>query len=257
MDPVPHQALRLAEDLNTHAPLRSGSELILRNTHTIHLRPGSGPGATVVQRLRLAGQDIPGILQDVRLTLAGRGRTGASWEVGPSATPVDLVDRLIALGLTPDPHEPVASGMVLTSPPPCGPPEIQVRAVESVADFEVSRRILETAFRTTIETGIDEEYRDFQGSAGWVRFLATHDDRPVATADAVAAEGAIILAGGATLPDARGHGAYRSLVRARWEAAAAFGTPCLVTQAGSMSRPILERLGFREVTRIRILIDGS
>ena len=257
MDPVPPQVLRLAEDLNTHAPLRPGSELLLRETHTIHLRPGSDPQATVVQRLRLVDQDPQEILEDVRRTLAARGRTGATWEVGPSATPSDLVDRLIALGLTPDPHEPIASGMVLTSPPPPGPSDILVRTVETIVDFEISRRILETAFRTTMETGVEEEYRDLQGSAGWARYLATHDGRPVATADAVAADGAIILAGGATLPDARGRGAYRSLVRARWEAAVSFGTPCLVTQASSMSRPILEGLGFREVTRIRILVDGS
>ena len=59
------------------------------------------------------------------------------------------------------------------------------------------------------------------------------------------------LFGGATLPEARGRGAYRALVAARWEDAVARGTPVLVTQAGAMSRPILARLGFREVCEIR------
>ncbi len=63
------------------------------------------------------------------------------------------------------------------------------------------------------------------------------------------------LFGGATLPAARGLGVYRALVHARLEDAAARGTPVAVTQAGRESRPILERLGFREVCRIRILID--
>jgi hypothetical protein len=44
-------------------------------------------------------------------------------------------------------------------------------------------------------------------------------------------------------------------VAARWEDAVARGTPTLVTQAGRMSRPILERLGFRAVCEIRILVD--
>ena len=56
-------------------------------------------------------------------------------------------------------------------------------------------------------------------------------------------------------PEARGRGAYRALVDARWEAAAERGTPALVTQAGAMSKPILERLGFRGVCEITILLD--
>jgi hypothetical protein len=64
-----------------------------------------------------------------------------------------------------------------------------------------------------------------------------------------------VLNGGSTVPHARGRGAYRALVRARWEAAAGRGTPAVVTQASSMSRPILERLGFRIVGAIRILLD--
>ena len=61
--------------------------------------------------------------------------------------------------------------------------------------------------------------------------------------------------GGATLPEARGRGVYRALVAARWEDAVARGTPALVTQAGAQSRPILARLGFRELCEIRILLD--
>ena len=63
------------------------------------------------------------------------------------------------------------------------------------------------------------------------------------------------LFGGSTLPEARGRGAYRALVAARWEDAVARGTPALVTQASPMSRPILRQLGFRELCEIRILLD--
>ena len=47
--------------------------------------------------------------------------------------------------------------------------------------------------------------------------------------------------------DARGRGAYRALVRARWDAAVERGTPALTVMAGSMSAPILDRLGFATV----------
>lgn len=63
------------------------------------------------------------------------------------------------------------------------------------------------------------------------------------------------LFGGATLPDARGRGAYRALIRARWEYARASRAPALLTQAGAMSRPILERLGFRRIGHIHMLED--
>ena len=55
---------------------------------------------------------------------------------------------------------------------------------------------------------------------------------------------------------ARGRGAYRALVRARWDDAVAAGTPVLITQAGRMSLPILERLGFRAVCEIQVLLDA-
>jgi len=52
-------------------------------------------------------------------------------------------------------------------------------------------------------------------------------------------------------------GAYRALVRARWDDAVAAGTPVLVTQASGLSRPILERLGFRAVGPVVELIDET
>src|SRR5207253_3301715 len=63
------------------------------------------------------------------------------------------------------------------------------------------------------------------------------------------------LAGGGTLPDHRGRGAYTALVRARWEAAAERGTPVLTVGAGTMSRPTLERLGFSIVGWEDCLLD--
>ena len=86
-------------------------------------------------------------------------------------------------------------------------------------------------------------------------YLAYVDGRPVARGSAAFGERGATLFGGSTLPEARGLGAYRALVAARWEDAVARGTPVLVTQAGPMSRPILARLGFREVCEIRILVD--
>jgi GNAT superfamily N-acetyltransferase len=65
----------------------------------------------------------------------------------------------------------------------------------------------------------------------------------------------LLLYGGATRERARGRGAYRALLRARWDEVVARGTPALMTQAGAMSRPILERLGFEPVGHVHMLLD--
>ena len=54
---------------------------------------------------------------------------------------------------------------------------------------------------------------------------------------------------GPTRPDR-----HRALIRARWDALA-LGTAGLITQGGSMSRPILERLGFERVGEVHMLLD--
>ena len=60
----------------------------------------------------------------------------------------------------------------------------------------------------------------------------------------------------ATAAWARGRGAYRAIVRARWDAAVARGTPALVTHADpATSGPILRRCGFRFVCELRRLED--
>jgi len=63
------------------------------------------------------------------------------------------------------------------------------------------------------------------------------------------------LFGGSVLPGARGRGVYRELVRARWQAAVDRGTPALTVQAGRMSRPICERLGFGYLASVRVFVD--
>jgi hypothetical protein len=90
------------------------------------------------------------------------------------------------------------------------------------------------------------------------RYLAFVDGKPSAVGSAArTSAGVVALTGGATLPEARGRGAYRALVRARWDDAVVAGTPVLVAQASGLSRPILERLGFRAVGPVVELIDET
>ena len=85
--------------------------------------------------------------------------------------------------------------------------------------------------------------------------VASIDGEVVATGTSAPTEHGLLLFGGATLPAARGRGAYRAVLHARWQDAVANGTPALITQGGSMSRPILERLGFERVGEVHMLLD--
>lgn len=68
-------------------------------------------------------------------------------------------------------------------------------------------------------------------------------------------EHGIDLSGAAVLPTARGRGVYRALIVHRWRDAVERGTPALTVQAGAMSTPILEQLGFVTVARTVHLRD--
>jgi GNAT superfamily N-acetyltransferase len=85
--------------------------------------------------------------------------------------------------------------------------------------------------------------------------VALLDGEVVSAGTSAPTDHGLLLYGGATVPRARGRGAYRALLRARWDEAVERGTPALITQGGSMSRPILERLGFERVGEVHMLVD--
>ena len=55
---------------------------------------------------------------------------------------------------------------------------------------------------------------------------------------------------------ARGNGAYRALLAARWADAVRLGKPALVIHAGAMSRPIVARCGFEPVCEVLVMEDA-
>ena len=248
----------LAENANTYTPLAADEERIVDPRYVISLGAGSDPHFTVVQRLRLGSEGVDEAVDEIRGLIAARGRTACTWEVGSSAEPHDLVERLLALGCEAD-REPLAIGMVLTEPPRDDTPNVTARRVLTFAEYEEAIRIAHEAFdmpQASTEEALARAPMDYQREGdGWRTYVAFVDGRPVARATVAFTEHGALLFGGATREAARGRGAYRALVRARWDDAVARGTPVLVTHAGAMSRPILAALGFREVSRIDILLD--
>jgi GNAT superfamily N-acetyltransferase len=151
--------------------------------------------------------------------------------------------------------------MVAVTAPQHEPTDVVVRRVESLDEYLAAHLVTADVF------GMDDEFRQaFLGRAErlWevehkvglvATFVALIDGEVVASARAYLGQTAVFLAGGGTRPDARGRGAYRALVRARWDAAVERGTPALTVGAGEMSRPILERLGFTIVGWYDCLLD--
>ena len=242
--------LELAENANTYTPLGPKDERVVTDRYVLWMGAGDDPGWNVAQRFRFEPEELDGVRAEIHGHLRDRGRTACTWEVGTHARPAGLVDRLHALGLVDDEPTALAIGMVLTEPPAAGPADIEVRRVTTDDEFHEAERIAAIAF------GMGEpSKRRYVPDPNNVIYLAFADGEPVARGSAAFGDRGATLFGGSTLPEARGHGAYRALVAARWEDAVARGTPVLVTQAGPMSRPILVRLGFREVCEIRILVD--
>jgi GNAT superfamily N-acetyltransferase len=253
-------ARRLAEDAFVYTPRWPTQQWEERDGYFLLHGVSSHHAFGLVLRLRL-GADVERVVEEVRAWFAARGRREFTWLVGDSSTPTDLRQRLLRLGARPDAHEPVYAGMVLAEQPP--PVEgLEARPVETFEEFAAAR---ELGWDTL---GISEEEREgprSRLSEAWEEYrqvdilvFATFvDGRPVACGGVSFTPYGAYLAGGGTHPDYRGRGCYRALVRARWDAAAARGTPLLAVHAGTMSKPILDRLGFRQIATVHALVDRA
>jgi hypothetical protein len=257
---VTPEILALAEMLPLYLPLLPGRERLDcdRFSALLHHRPD--PYRNLVLRVRVAPADVEATVAEVRALYRARGTMEITWEVGPSSTPPDLAARLLALGMIPAPADPELAGMVLTQAPAEAGAGVRVERVRTLEGFRAQKLIYHRGFGQGAAAPSDAEIaEDFERRRGReehrASYLAFDGDVPVATADAIFVDGAVVLTGGATLPEARGRGVYRALVQRRWEEAIARGTPVLVVQAGRMSRSILERLGFVEVARVKMLRD--
>ena len=122
---------------------------------------------------------------------------------------------------------------------------VEVRRIESDDEHRIGIEVFERGWGTPRPT------------LAWLdgEWLAYVDGEPVAWAGAIACEHGLFLTGGVTLPEARGRGAYRALVRARWDDAVRRGTPGLVVHAEEASRRVLERIGFEHVQDVVELVS--
>jgi GNAT superfamily N-acetyltransferase len=244
--PTPEQ---LAENTGMYLLPRPFYETVVTDDYTYH----AGPNNAWVLDIREPN------VEWARSESRRRGLPLVEWWVGWSARP-SLAAELLSLGLVPDDDEPVLTGMTCASPPPEAP-HVDVRAIETAAqyleaiavDWEVWQIAEdERARRRAIEV---ERFDEDQAAGTAHHWAAYHQGRPIGFGRGIDMEGGVALMGGAVLPQARGRGVYRALVHARWLHAVARGTPLLVVQAGRMSAPVLDGLGFRRHGQIRLFAD--
>ncbi len=199
---------------------------------------------------------IEHLVDAVRQSLVLEQRERAIWIVPEASVPNGLAQRLSALGMRPNDVPGVEARDAAD-----GLRRGTAAGAETFDEFRAALLVVTDAF------GMDEQARKafeeraerlwaFRSDPGSIEtFVALADGEGDAFAGARYGRTAVYLAGGGTHPDHHGRGAYRALVRARWEAAVARGTPVLTVGAGSMSRPILERLGFSIVGWADNLLD--
>jgi hypothetical protein len=204
-----------------------------------------------VERIRLREDELAAAIADVDRFMHESETGRASWWLTERSTPSE--DAFLAAGLQLDEADHLHAAMVLTREPPTVE-GVEVRRVGTLEEYAESRRLALDAFANPHQRHPTEA----ELAAEWEHqvdpiFTAWLDGRMAATGRAIYTRAGGYLMGGSTAAWARGRGAYRAVVRARWDEAARRGTPALAVGAGSMSRPILERLGFEQVLQFRRL----
>lgn len=244
----------IAEYPNSFGPLGPDDERIETERYT--LCTAAARTWNTVQRQRFSAEEVDDVLEEVRSLLRARGRYKTQWEVGSSAEPTNLVDLLLGRGLVRD-KDPYAIALVLTEAPPSPAASIVARRVETFEEFTAANEVQWQAFEmpedevAEARALLQQRWRQTPSimHAAWL------DGEIVCAGTCAPTPHGLLLYGGATVSRARGRGAYRALLRARWDEAVARGTPALITQGGSMSRPILEGIGFERVGHVHMLLD--
>ncbi len=177
------------------------------------------------------------------------------WKVYGNDTPADLRERLLARGFEAEEPEALLALDLAEAPERLwAPVAANVRRILQPQGIDDVMRVNEAVWGEMNDDLAQELRRDMSEapqslsvyvvydpapggqpvSAAWIRF---HEGRDFAD-----------LWGGSTLEEHRGRGHYSALVAARAQEARSRGYRFLTIDASAMSRPILEKIGFRFLT---------
>jgi GNAT superfamily N-acetyltransferase len=259
---IPHDVSELALHPSRELPPAPGTERIERDGYLLVLDPF--PTAQIVEPIDVTPEGVEKAVESARRIARERHKSVLAWWVGPDWH--HLEEQLEAAGLANDDTpglEAVENAMVLLEPPRTRVAEgVAVKATETYEEFVAALQVGMEAFdfpeamRTGALAEAPERWEEYTTPSNPGRqFIASIDGRIIGTAYAVLGSAGVNLFGGSVLEEARGLGVYQALIAARWEAAVARGTPALTVQAGRMSKPIVEKLGFVGVGQAHIYVD--
>lgn len=255
----PSEAVRrLALDPFGELPTPREVELVDLGGAIVSINPW--PAAQIVRPVGVRPVDVATTVDAARAVARERGKRVLAWWITSEndALAAPLEEAGLVNADTPG-FEAVENGLALVSPPTGQPAEgLQIGAVKSWEDYAAAAEVTQAVFELpeVAEDELRQRHAEYLAAIDLgVTLFASIDDRMVATAHAAFGTVGINLFGAAVAPEARGRGVYRSLVLARWELALERGTPALTVQAGRMSRPICERMGFAFVGAARVFVD--
>jgi len=254
----PEDVRRLALDPFGELPVPREVERVELDGAVLSINPW--PGAQVVRPIGVSPSEVAATVEAARAIARKRGKQVLAWWI--TSEHDDLAEALEEAGLvnsdTPG-FEAVENGMALVAPPTGLPAKhVQIGMVEEWAEYAAVADVVRTVFGMpeVAEEELRERHAEYLAALdlGTTLFAAI-DGHIVAGAHAAFGTAGINLFGASVAPEARGQGVYRSLVLARWDLAVERGTPALTVQAGRMSRPICERMGFAFVEAVRVFVD--
>jgi GNAT superfamily N-acetyltransferase len=236
------------------APDGTGATFTTTDVLVRRLAPPGQEGSGIIWT-DLGSADADAVIAEQIAIFAGRGQP-FEWKLYDYDQPADLADRLRVAGLVAEEPE---SFMVAEVAPvleqlrSAGLPDgVRVDRVTEPAGVAKMNEVSELVFeedRSELKESILAQLRTAPEMTGL--FVAMAGDVPVCAAriEFLPDTEFAGLWGGGTLPEWRGRGIYRALVRYRAELADQRGYRYLTVDASPDSGPILERLGF---TRLAI-----
>jgi GNAT superfamily N-acetyltransferase len=199
----------------------------------------------------VTGAELDDLIARQRDYFQARGEA-VEWKLRAHDLPVDLPDRLVAAGFTPQEPATVLLGFAEeAAAEPILPDGVVLRRISEPEDLRRFAGQQTEAFGVDCSWVADHLAARVSADPDQITILvAEAGDQFACTALVEYCPGTdfVALLGGATLPRWRGRGLYRAMIAARAREAVARGFRLLHVDASPASAPILRRCGFHEIT---------
>ncbi len=199
----------------------------------------------------LEGDELDRLIARQVDVFAARGER-FEWKLHGHDLPADLPERLRAAGFVAEEQETIVIAPVAAiADTPAVPDGVALREVTERRDFDRIAALENEVWQEDHVALADMLEEEHTADPGAISVVVAEADGVVVCAAWIRFEGDTAFAtlwGGATLPEWRRRGIYKSTVAYRARLAAECGYRLLEVDASDDSRPILERLGFVPVT---------